>query len=227
MRAMTMLVTAAPMIRANSQFSRFSTRSMSDLRDVKRSATASSKALVGSGLRGGGWAVVGAGGEPPKHPPLLSAKLVECLGDGAGDAVGCFSGEGALIAEEAGDGAGAGEGQGGESGIIYRGHGRIAMRPYIDVLGAEEGQDAAEGDAGGGDFIVEGQVIGAGDEVGELLGEQRRGVESMGAAVLVAAWGSGAGVAAGVGGAAGRITVTDGPGLAGAASGVVSAAARR
>jgi hypothetical protein len=78
-----------------------------------------------------------------------------------------------------------------------------APEPLCLVLeGTEEGEDAAQGDAGGGDFIVEGQVIGAGDEVGKLLGQEGGGVESMGAAVLVALRGSGAGVAAGVGGAA-------------------------
>ena len=66
---------------------------------------------------------------------------------------------------------------------------------------AELGQDSAQGDAGDDDLVVEGHVAGEGDEVGQLLRLQGGGAKAVGAAVLVAGRGSGAGVASGMGGA--------------------------
>jgi hypothetical protein len=134
-------------------------------------------------------------------------------------ASGAVAGAGALVAEEAGDGAGGLEGEVGGAVLLVKGGGVIRV-------GAEVGDEAAEEDAGADDFLFEGELLAGVDEVGEFLGEDG-GVVAVGAAVLVAWWGAGApstllragSISAGVGGAEGGIGAADGPGLAGVAGG--------
>jgi len=89
----------------------------------------------------------------------LVADLFEGGGQGLGQGVGGIAGDGALLAQQAGDGAGAGEEQG-DGGVEVLGPELAA------VLVVEEFEDAADGDAGGGDLGREFGDVGRVEEVG-------------------------------------------------------------
>ena len=69
------------------------------------------------------------------------------------------------------------------------------------LFSSEIGEDAADGDLGGGDLGGQGGDVGGVEEVGELLEGEVAAVEAVLETVLVARGSAGADVAAGMGGA--------------------------
>ena len=90
----------------------------------------------------------------------VGGDLVDDGAEAAGDGVGRFAGEELLVAEETADGGGAGEDEG-DGGL------EVAVRNGV-VFG-QVGEQAANGDAGGGDLFVEIGDFGLIEEVGEFL----------------------------------------------------------
>jgi len=101
-----------------------------------------------------------------------------------------------LVAEETADGGCPNEDEG-DDGL------EDVRREMPAVVFLKIGEDAADGDLGGGDLGGQGGDVGRFEQVGELLEGEVAAIEAVLQAVLVAQGSAGADVAAGVGGAGG------------------------
>jgi hypothetical protein len=134
----------------------------------------------------------------------FGAQFIKRLANSVGKAVGRLSGKSPLGAEEAGEGAGTGHDEAGHHGQVLRGE---VIRG--EIVPAEPGHDAPEGDAYQADPVIQGGVMGTPLWVGEFaVLEDAAAIPVLGA-VLVAPGSAGADIPATVGGAQGRVGVSD------------------